>query len=252
VTVHQPVVDVSAIAPVRHSEAMRLARNEYERLATLLSNLDDDQWAAPTGCAPWTVRDMATHLLGYMRAASSPREMARQLRLAHKRGGSFIDAVSALQVSELSDLGPAEIAGELRALIGSAVRGRTRVPGWLRQVARVPAELPVCGARERWPLGFVVDIIGTRDGWMHRMDICLAVGQEPELTPEHDGRLVADVVAEWAKRSGRPFDLRLDGPAGGMYASGRADHMGRYDAVEFCRLLSGRGGTPPLGVEVPF
>ena len=250
-TVH-PTVDARAIAPIGHAEAMRLARTEYARLSTMLSSLDDEQWAAPTICTPWTVRDMATHLLGYMRAVSSAREMARQSRLAHRNGGSFIDAMSALQVSELADLRPAEITGELRALIDPAVRGRTRVPGWLRRVARVPAELPVCGARERWPLGFVVDIIGTRDGWMHRMDICVAVGQEPELTPEHDGRLVADVVADWAVRSGLPFELRLDGPAGGAYSSGRAGQALGYDAVEFCRLLSGRGGTPPLGVEVPF
>jgi len=35
------------------------------------------------------------------------------------------------------------------------------------------------------------------------------------LTPDHDARIVADVVAEWAGRHGRPFTLHLTGPAGG-------------------------------------
>ena len=45
-------------------------------------------------------------------------------------------------------------------------------------------------------------------------------GHELDLTPEHDGRLVGDVVAEWARRHGRPFTLHLDGPAGGTFVQG--------------------------------
>lgn len=251
-TLHRPAIEVGRIAPLRHKEAMWLAHTEYQRLSVLLDNLGDEDWARPTCCPPWTVRDMATHVLGYLRACSSPREMLRQLRLARKRDGSFIDAMSALQVSEMADLSAAEIRAQVGSLILPAVRGRSQVPAWLRHLAKVPAELPVSGVREKWRLGFVVDTIGTRDVWTHRGDICRAVGREPELTPEHDGRLVADVVGEWARRHSRPFTLRLEGPAGGAYSNGSADSEHSYDAVEFCRLLSGRGGYPPLNTEVPF
>ena len=248
----QPVIDIRRISPLLHDEAMHLARTEYERLATLLDSLTEDDWTHPTCCSPWTVRDMATHLLGYMRACSSAREMVRQMRAARSRGGVFIDAMSAHQVSTMADLPVGQLRAEIRSLIEPAVRGRATVPAVFRRMVKVPAELPVFGVRERWPLGFVVDTIGIRDGWMHRTDICAAIGREPELTPEHDGRIVSDVVAEWARRLGRPVDLRLTGPAGRAYADGAAEFSLRYDAVQFCRLLSGRDGTPPLGTEVPF
>jgi hypothetical protein len=164
----------------------------------------------------------------------------------------LVDAIAAAQVAELGGLSPHEITVEMAALIPSAVRGRAAVPAPLRRLVRVPAQLPVSEAWERWPLGFVTDVIGTRDVWMHRTDICAAVGVEPELTAEHDGRLVAAVVAEWGRRMGRPVQLDLAGPAGGAFGDARAEASLALDAVRFCRLLSGRDGAVPYGVEVPF
>jgi hypothetical protein len=86
---------------------------------------------------------------------------------------------------------------------------------------------------------------------MHRIDIARAAGQPVELTPDHDGVLVADVVAEWAQRHGRPCTLTLTGPAGGTWTFGIGGPELTEDAVEFCRGLSGRG-APALGTEVPF
>ena len=81
-------------------------------------------------------------------------------------------------------------------------------------------------------------------------------GVSRRLTPEHDGALVADVVAEWAARHGQPYRLRLTGPAGGEWSSGTpgaAREEIELDAVEFCRLLSGRGtASGLLAQEVPF
>ena len=73
------------------------------------------------------------------------------------------------------------------------------------------------------------------------------------LTPEHDGRIVADVVADWARRHGQPFTLRLDGPAGGVFVTGEDGPEIRLDAVEFCRILSRRGSADGLlATPVPF
>lgn len=77
--------------------------------------------------------------------------------------------------------------------------------------------------------------------------------------------IVADVVAEWASRHGRPCALHLSGPAGGDWssadfssgdwssadlsrdASGRVDRpVIVMDAVEFCRAVSGRGPADGL------
>jgi hypothetical protein len=81
---------------------------------------------------------------------------------------------------------------------------------------------------------------------MHRVDIARATGHEMELTAEHDGRLVADLVAEWAATHGEPFILELGGAAGGTFVSGTGGEHVCIDAVEFCRVLSGR--APGVGV----
>jgi hypothetical protein len=108
-------------------------------------------------------------------------------------------------------------------------------------------------ASERWRLGYLMDVIYNRDAWMHRVDISRAIGRDPVLTAEHDGRLVADIVSEWARRHGKSFTLTLTGPAGGAYIAGDGGEQMELDAVEFCRILSGRAqGTGLLTTEVPF
>jgi hypothetical protein len=102
-------------------------------------------------------------------------------------------------------------------------------------------------------MGFLTDTILTRDPWMHRSDIAEAIGRPMRVTPDHDGVLVADVVAEWATRHGQPFELTLTGPAGGTWSAGQGGESIEMDAVEFCRVLSGRGtGDGLLKQFVPF
>ncbi len=112
------------------------------------------------------------------------------------------------------------------------------------------------GVDEPWTLGYLVDVILTRDPWTHRMDLCRALGREPELSAEHDGVLVADVVAEWAHRHGKDFALQLSGPAGGSWTVGTDGPRLELDAMDFCRVLSKRTGTVGLdalmSTEVPF
>ena len=76
------------------------------------------------------------------------------------------------------------------------------------------------------------------------------------LTPEHDGVIVAGVVEEWADRHGKDFVLTLTGPAGGRWTVGDNGPVIELDAIEFCRVLSGRRGTVGLdellSTEVPF
>ena len=88
-----------------------------------------------------------------------------------------------------------------------------------------------------------------------------ATGKELVLTADHDGVIVADVVEEWGRLHGQPFTLVLTGPAGGTWnEGGRGDdaHSSappdiELDAVEFCRILSGRGtGSGLLSQGVPF
>ena len=91
----------------------------------------------------------------------------------------------------------------------------------------------VNGADEPWTLGFLFDVILTRDAWMHRTDLARATQTPLDLTPEHDGVIVAGVVEEWADRHGKDFDLTLDRTGGRSLDDRcqRADDQSRRDRV---------------------
>jgi uncharacterized protein (TIGR03083 family) len=249
--------DTHPTAPPRRSlldrdTAMRLAATEYGRYLDQLRTLDEADWARPTDCPLWDVRAMAEHCLGMAEYAASLRTMVRQNVVATRRGGEFIDALTDLQVQERRDLTPAQLITRYADIVARAVRGRRRRSVLVGRVPMPGAET-INGSPERWTFGYGFETILTRDLWMHRIDTARATGRDLVLTPEHDGAIVADVVAEWAGRHGQPYALTLTGPAGGRWSAGSGGPELELDAVEFCRVLSGRGhGEGLLGVEVPF
>jgi len=231
---------------------MRLAATEYDRCATLLRNLSTGDWARPTECSAWDVRAMASHVLGMAEMAASIREGSRQQRAAKKRGGVFIDALTALQVEERAALTPNQLIQRFQSVAPRAARARRRTPALIRR-RRMPVAQSVGGQLETWTLGYLIDTILTRDPWMHRIDIALATGRPPELTADHDGVLVADAVTEWAARHGKPCHLHLAGPSGGTWTFGADGPVLELDAIDFCRALSGRQpATDVLATQVPF
>jgi uncharacterized protein (TIGR03083 family) len=238
--------------PLGHVAAMILAATEFDRMVAQFNALTPDDWARPTVCARWDVRAMAAHVLGMAEAQASFRQFAHDFRAASKRsGGKMIDEMTATQVRERAGMNPAAITGRLAAIAPRAVRARRRTPALLRWAVRITNDGPL-GA-ERWRYGYLVDTIFTRDTWMHRLDISRATGRPMEVTAGHDGRLVADVVAEWARRHAQPFTLTLTGPAGGQWRAGDGGEHLQLDALDFCWTLAGRQpGTGLLATEVPF
>src|SRR5205823_4065958 len=103
-------------------------------------------------------------------------------------------------------------------------------------------------------LGYLTDVIGARDTWMHRMDIAHATGRA-QPPARHDGDVVALVIREvglaWA---GPAVILELTGPAGGRWLLGMGNPPGdeppvaRADTVEYLRGLSGRI-TPRVEID---
>lgn len=238
--------------------AFRLAATEYDRTLDAWRALDPADWARATVCPAWDVHAMAAHTVGMTRMTGSLREMVRQNVVAARAGGG-IDALTALQVRDHAHRSPAELVEAMADAAPRAVRGRRRLTSVVGRLT-LPEEQVVGPDREKWRMGFLLEVILTRDPWMHRMDLAAATGTEPLLTADHDGVLVADVVAEWAQRHGRPHRLRLTGPAGGGWSSGdRGDDL-ELDAVDFCRVISGRPavGVVPAGhaglldQQVPF
>ncbi|GAA1029162.1 hypothetical protein GCM10009557_16670 [Virgisporangium ochraceum] len=249
-------------ATIDHDAAMGLAATEYERGAGLIARLDAAQWSAPTVNTGWDVRATVGHSVGMMEMISSVPRLARQqlaAQRAARRAGApvSIDALTALQVRLNAGLTVEELVGRWRALAPKAVRGRRRIPAFVRR-RKLPERQLVNGQLESWTLGYLVDVILTRDPFMHRLDLYAATGLAPVVTAEHEGRLVDDVVREWAGRHGQPYVLELTGPAGGRWSSGTGAPVS-LDALDFCRVVSGRpavaAGVEPTGLlttQVPF
>ena len=232
--------------------AMMLAATEYKRYTDLLRSLSPDDWTRQTDCPAWDVRAMAGHNLGMAELSASFLEQRRQTSTAAKAGGVFIDALTDLQVRKHETKTPAEVVARYEAVTPKAARGRRRTPGFVRK-REMPVPQRINDVMEKWCVGFLTDVILTRDVWMHRVDTCRATGRDMTLTADHDGFLVDDVVNEWAGRHGAAYTLHLAGPAGGSWSRGEGGPEYRLDAVEFCRILSGRAtGDGLLSTEVPF
>lgn len=234
---------------IERALATRLAATEYARVADLLERLEPRHWSAPTDCPGWDVRAMAGHMLGMVQMVASVPQMMRQQvaadRRAKREGGEMIDALTALQVEQNADLSTEELIGRVRRLAPKAVRFRRRAPGLMRRQTMADKD-------EWWTLGYLLDVILTRDPFLHRVDIARATTVSIPATSDHEGVIVEDVVAEWASRHGRDYDLELTGPAGGRWQRGAGEHVS-MDALEFCRALSGRAPAEGLlRTQVPF
>ncbi|MEU2348362.1 maleylpyruvate isomerase family mycothiol-dependent enzyme [Modestobacter sp. NPDC049651] len=242
--------DGGAGTVLRHEEWMAAAAEEYHRLGAVLAELTAEDWHRPTDCAEWQVRDVVAHLVGAAESTARVRELVRQaLRGRRLRPGEpAVEGINAVQVDERIALGPARLRADLADAGARGLRARSRLPAPLRAVP-LPFGPPL-GTR---PLGYLTDRVYTRDAWMHRVDLCRATGRPLQLTADHDGRIVADVVADWAGTHGQPGTLTLTGPAGGTWSRGRDGGQLTLDAVEFCRVVSGRApGAGLLATGVPF
>jgi uncharacterized protein (TIGR03083 family) len=239
------VTAVERVPRIAREEGARLSRVQYERFADVLDALAPDEWARPTDCAGWDVHDVAAHVLGGLAGQASLRELLRQVRAGVRiaraeRIRDPLDAMNAYHVRAFADVPGPELAARIRDMVPRALKGRERMPQTLRTLVR--PRLAVAG---RVSLGWIVDVVYTRDAFLHRVDVCRATGREP-LVDDTEGRIVADIVREWVGRHGEAVTLRLRGGAGGTYEAGSRGPVLELDAVEFARLVSGRG--TPVGL----
>jgi uncharacterized protein (TIGR03086 family) len=119
----------------------------------LIDRIAAGQWAAPTPCAEWNVRDLVSHLVGLnlvfvAMLQGSPMPERGTDRLGTNPAGAYRQSATALQAaatlpgvlerSQATPLGVATGADRLRWRIADLL-----VHGWdLRQATGAPAELP--------------------------------------------------------------------------------------------------------------
>jgi uncharacterized protein (TIGR03083 family) len=243
---------VESVKPIKRGEGALLSRVEYQRLAAVLLALSEEEWdALVPDCPGWTVKALASHVLGGLECVRRPNEFVRQylagIRLAKRLGVGPVDGLNEVQVRKYAALSGPEIAARIAELIEPALRHRMRTPLLLRY--GVWTRLDVRG---RTPVAWVLDVVYTRDTFLHRLDVARALGRETEVD-EVEGRVIADMVREWAARHGQPVTLRLTGPAGGTYVSGSGGAEIVCDAVEWARAVAGRapaGGLLATSVQI--
>jgi uncharacterized protein (TIGR03083 family) len=231
---------------IKRPEARVLAEEEFVRFAELVASLTPDEWTRSTDCTMWDVRKVALHVLGSGDAQASFPTFVHQLRRGvpiNKEIDShhWVDGMNELQIRERDHLSNEEVVVQLRAVGPKAVKARWRTPPPVRYLP-IPFGPPI-----GWTsLKYLLDVGFTRDVWAHRIDIHAAIDRPMDLTADHDGRLVADIVGEWAGIHGKPFELVLDGAAGGKFSQGIGGERVEIDAIDFIRTISGR--LPGSGV----
>lgn len=250
----ETAIRVEDIAPINHKEGMALAEVEYQRYTDMLGQLRPEDWAVQTVNTDWNVKQLTQHVLGFAESNASFRVFAKAMQAGKKRArvkgyDHFVHGVNEVQVEEREYLSTDELVAQWKVTWPKALKGRRRFPSFMRPI---PLDFgPPIGKK---PMGsYLMDVVFTRDTWMHRIDTCRVLGLEPVLTPNHDGRLIQDMVAEWAKLYDLSIALHLEGPAGGTYVRGNGDDELTIDAVEWIWILSGRGtGTGLLEKKLPL
>ena len=238
---------------ITRPEARVIAEEEFRRFASLVAALTPSEWELPTDCTEWNVRKVALHMLGSGEAQASFPTFVHQLRKGvplNKEIDShhWVDGMNELQIRERAHLSNDEVVAQLTAIGPKAVRGRWKTPPPMRYVP-IPFGPPI-----GWTsLKYLLDVGFTRDVWAHRIDICAATGRDMHLTADHDGRVVADIVGEWTSIYDQPYELVLEGPAGGKFGNGAGGERVDIDAIDFIRILSGRlPGTGVLSKPLPL
>jgi len=247
-------LDVTTIPRIKHREAMRITEVENRKFADALRALDESDWRKPTDCSRWDVHALAAHVIGSAAGQASPREFVRQVRkgkpIVKEIGAEFWwDGMNELCARERASRSTDELIAEWDANSARAIKARKRLP-------RPIAKLPLLKQPEpvgRKTVAYLFDMGFTRDVWAHRIDLTQATATKFDADAEHDGRMIADLVAEWAETHREPFELTLTGPAGGTFVSGTGGERVEIDAIEFVRTLAGRcEGTGVLRHQLPL
>lgn len=214
----------------------------------LLASIEGDDWHRRTVCDAWDVADIAGHLIGQAEDVIKPTSFPRRW-LNNKRaypGVPRFDAHMMVQADEHRGTPPAELRELFDRVWAKATRKISSNPELIRRITMQVDPAP------RMALGYVQDILLARDLWMHRDDVCQALGRPFDPGPYAE-ELIAQVVYDleasgpfWGDRPA--VVLELTGPGGGTYRLGRDEPVGHaaVDAVAYMRTLSGRDDAPAV------
>jgi uncharacterized protein (TIGR03083 family) len=232
--------DEPGISP---NESFDLGTELTDTYVATLEGLDESGWNTITRCAPWTIKDMTAHLIGWADALTSFRELGSQARrsLARvKEFGNIVDAQNGVQVDDRKHLSSAEILALFRERMPAEARARKRYGKALRYV---PFYMPYLGGATT--AGYAFNTIFLRDLLIHRLDIADALGRPFEMT-EAERRVAADMLKDWARRTGADVQV-IDGDH--VYVAGAGIDTIEAPLGHVAEALSGRRDPSTISVK---
>lgn len=149
---------------------------QRRRLATLLSGLDDEQWAAASRCEQWSVQDVITHLVStnqfwtYSFGAALRGEPTRYL-------ATFDPVTSPAQLVEAAgSQSSAEVLGRFVETTNAVAATIAELDddGWSVLGEAPPGHIPLRA----------VALHALWDSWIHERDIALPLGLDPAEEPD--------------------------------------------------------------------
>src|SRR5579859_4188073 len=131
------VQDATLVPTLTHREAMAMSAEELRRFLALTESLAPDDWNQQTACSLWTVKDIVAHQAAHVCGFTSLRTYLSQinpatLRPYRKNGMDFLDAMNQAQVDLRRNYTPAELIAEIRDAVPRSLKGRGRIPAFLR------------------------------------------------------------------------------------------------------------------------
>lgn len=248
------------IARADRAAARRHRDAEIDAWHELLATLDDTDWRCRTVCTAWDVADIVGHLCGQAEDVNKPWLFPLRDRRARRVYPTIplLDAHMMVQADEHRGTPPVVLRERFGTVWAKATRMISRNPALLRRMQLKVEGMP---GFEKIDLGYVQDILLARDLWMHRDDVCRALGREFDAGP-YAAEVVAQVMRDLEDYSfwpGTPVTLTLTGQGGGTYRLGRGEPIATVstDAVGYMRTVSGRDEQPvvvlvegdPVGAE---
>jgi len=203
------------------TDVARGVLDEYESFATLIESLDASEWAAPTRCAGFEVRDVAGHVVGLAEdvAKGVPGSRNAEEEAASVRGDSPVQAGARLRA----------VIESLRPLLDALDDDMWNGP------SGVPDLTFGRGVLTLW-----------YDAFVHADDIRVAAGRPSE----RGAGLAASVeylAGELTTRDWGPATLALDGLPRHDVSGGGGDIAG--DPLQFVMVATGRADPATIGLQ---
>ena len=217
---------------------------QRDELDGILASLDDEDWAAPTRCAGWSVADVVLHLAqtSELAAVTGDPSFGERLRRFMLNDARTVDEGAERAVVAERGANPAQLLRRWRDA-EAAQRRHLRCH--------------LAGSQPKRRLPWVVGELSPRtlattrlsEMWIHTADIAEALGIE--LVPAdrlwHIARLAWRTLPYAFARAGHvlhgPVALELTGPSGATWSLGADDHpltIVRGSGLEFCLVAARR------------